>query len=61
MMGERFVTAGRGGQLATPASNRIGGSEENIEKGRYVVRRGADESWFEWLGGSGLMFWRWPK
>ena len=32
-----------------------------LEKGRDALERALNSSWFEWSGGLGLIFWRWPN
>ena len=42
-------------------SQAVGGDElsKSIEVGRDVMVKAAKSSWFEWLGGSTLVFWKW--
>ena len=36
-----------------------GGFLKSVEMGRDVIKRASLASWFEWIGGSSLIFWRW--
>ena len=33
---------------------------KSIKAGREVIEKACDSTWFEWKGGSTLIFWRWP-
>ena len=47
------------GEDSTDGEEKLSVFEESLDRRRDVIWRGMKTSWFECLGGSGVVFWRW--
>ena len=50
----------RGGKRKREQSVDLSHFLKFLDLGREVSRRAIGASWFEWVEGSALLFWRWP-